>query len=85
MDWPEWWTWELAFTGHVEARMEERGFSELELRGMLESATAFRASGAPGRWLIETRHRDSEWAVIVEPDAVDRILVVVTAYPVSTS
>ncbi|MFW6206525.1 MAG: DUF4258 domain-containing protein [Gemmatimonadota bacterium] len=83
MEWPEWWEWELAFTGHVEARMEERGITEVDLRSMLESATGYRASGAPGRWLIETGHEDSEWAVVVEPDEDDRSLVVVTAYPVS--
>jgi hypothetical protein len=25
--WPEWWEWELAFTGHAERRMEQRGVS----------------------------------------------------------
>ena len=38
MNWPSWWEWELGFTAHVEARMEERGFSEIELRTMLDDA-----------------------------------------------
>ena len=39
MNWPSWWDWELGFTAHVEGRMEERGFSEVELRSMLDGAT----------------------------------------------
>ncbi len=34
-----WWEWELGFTPHIEARMEERDFSEVELRTMLDSTT----------------------------------------------
>ncbi len=30
--WPEWWDWELAFTGHVQRRMEERGTGEKSAR-----------------------------------------------------
>ena len=35
-----------------------------------------------GRWVIETRHGRKDWEVIVEPDNAQRLLVVVTAYPV---
>jgi hypothetical protein len=27
--WPEWWDWELAFTGHAELRMMQRSVTEL--------------------------------------------------------
>ena len=38
MGWPEWWDWELGFTEHVEGRMQERGFWEVDLRKMLHDA-----------------------------------------------
>ena len=37
-DWPDWWEWELEFTSHLEKRMEDRDFTELDLRAMLERA-----------------------------------------------
>ena len=39
LDRPEWWEWELGFDSRIGDRMEERGFSEVELRAMLEDAT----------------------------------------------
>ena len=51
--------------------MEDRDFTEIDLRTMLE-----------GRWVIETRHRRRRWEVIVEPDPTVQRVVVVTAYPV---
>ncbi len=38
---PEWWNWDLSFTSHAELRMEQRGVTEVEVRAMLEKATAF--------------------------------------------
>jgi len=32
---PEWWNWDLSFTGHAELRMEQRGVTEVEVRAML--------------------------------------------------
>ena len=32
MTFPEWWDWELELTPHVEKRMEDRSFSEVDLR-----------------------------------------------------
>ena len=78
--WPEWWEWELAFTGHLELRMEQRGITEVELRSMLQRASGYTPSVVEGRFTIETTHRDRPWIVIVEPDPGDRLLVVVTAY-----
>ncbi len=81
MERPDWWDWPLAFTAHVELRMEERGFSEVEIRAMLEGGMALLPSKRPGRWLVRTRHAGTSWIVVVEPDDENRIVMVVTAYP----
>jgi hypothetical protein len=54
MEWPAWWEWELELTGHLESRMEDRGFSELDLRGMLQRAVGLTADHVPGRWQVGT-------------------------------
>jgi hypothetical protein len=64
--------------------MEDRSFSELELRSMLETAAGYRRDWVPGRWVIETRLRRMPWEVIVEPDEPLQLLVVVTAFPVQS-
>ena len=38
MPWPDWWEWELELTPHLEKRMEDREFTEVDLRAMLERA-----------------------------------------------
>jgi len=80
--WPSWWDWELELTPHVEKRMEDRSFSETDLRLMLEGAILLKPDLVEGRHVVETRHGGRAWEVIVEPDEIDRLLVVVTAYPV---
>jgi hypothetical protein len=77
---PEWWDWELAFTGHVERRMEERGFTEVELRSMLQRAREYSPSVVENRFMIDTTHQGRPWIVIVEPDPAESLLVIVTAY-----
>ena len=79
---PEWWSWDLSFTGHAELRIEQRGVTEVEVRAMLERATRFEASVVQGRFMIHTRRGQGPWVVIVEPDAEARVLVVVTVYEV---
>ena len=81
-EWPEWWDWELEFSPHLLKRMEDRRFTEIDLRRMLQRASGYREDVVEGRWVIETRHRGKAWEVIVEPDLEGRLLVVVTAYPV---
>lgn len=49
---------------------------------MLERATGFRPDVLDGRFVVETRFRAGPWEVVVEPDEVEHLLVVVTAYPV---
>ncbi len=80
---PDWWNWELSFTSHSEMRMEQRGVTEVELRAMLEKATAFGPSVVEGRFMIQVRRLQQPWIVIVEPDADAKLLVVVTVYEVS--
>lgn len=82
MSWPQWWNWELEFTPHLLKRMEDRRFNEVDLRTMLEHAQSYREDIVEGRWVIETRHQEHPWEVIVEPEVASTLLVVVTAYPV---
>lgn len=77
---PEWW--ELELTPHVEKRMEDRDFTEVDLRAMIEAATGYRKDVVEDRFVVETRFRRRPWEIIVEPDATGPFLVVVTAYGV---
>ena len=79
--WPPWWKWELELSSHLLKRMVDRRFSEVDLRTMMEAATAYRQDKEPGRWGVETSHERRAWEVIVEPDAAERLLVVITGYP----
>jgi Domain of unknown function (DUF4258) len=82
MQWPEWWDWELELTPHLEKRMEDRDFTEIDLREMLQCPDGYRPGVIEGRWVIETRHHRASWEVIVEPDFEAKLRVVITAYPV---
>ena len=61
--------------------MVDRRFTEVDLRRMLERAVGYKADVVEGRWVIETRSKRMVWEVIVEPDNEQKLLVVVTAYP----
>jgi hypothetical protein len=63
--------------------MEDRDFNEVDLRAMLQRARGFKDDVVEGRFVILTEHKRSPWEVVVEPDEIDHLLVVVTAYPVS--
>ncbi|MEQ8764837.1 MAG: DUF4258 domain-containing protein [Planctomycetota bacterium] len=67
---------------HLLKRMIDRSFSEVDVRLMMESADEVIRAVEPGR--IISRFAGRPWEVIVEPDEHDQLLVVVTAYPVST-
>ena len=82
MRWPAWWDWELERTPHVLKRMLDRNFTELDLRQMLEEASSLRRDVEEGRWIVSTLHRRRMWEIVVEPDEVERVVVVITAYPV---
>jgi len=60
--------------------MIDRGFSEADLRLMMEDADGLRVGSRVGRWVIATTHLGDAWEVVVEPDEVDRVIVVITAY-----
>ena len=77
--WPAWWRWEIILSYHVLERMAQRGFTEIDLRTMLEHARGYRHE-ADSRWGIQSRWRRQNWEIIVEPDPIAEQLVVVTAY-----
>ncbi|MBV8678518.1 MAG: DUF4258 domain-containing protein [Planctomycetaceae bacterium] len=81
MDWPDWWSWDLELTPHLFKRMLDRRFNEVDLRLMLDAATGFRENHEEGRFVVETTHDGRPWEVIVEPSSSERVLIVVTAYP----
>ena len=68
MQWPPWWDWPLEVGAHIEERMRDRSFTEIDLRTMLQDADGFRPDLVEGRWVIETWWGGRAWAVIVEPD-----------------
>jgi hypothetical protein len=61
--------------------MVDRGFSETDLRAMMETATAIRRDPMPGRWTVDVKRDSRPWRVVVEPDAHGKRLVVITAFP----
>lgn len=85
MNGPTWWDWELELSFHLEKRMLQRDFTEIDLRTMLNRATGYHPDLIEGRWIIATTHRYQPWEVIVEPDFLERLLVVITAYPLLRS
>ncbi len=52
MNWPEWWDWELEITPHVEKRMIQRSFTEIELREMLDRAKTLNLDKEIGRYVV---------------------------------
>ncbi len=72
-------------SAHLLKRMEDRAFNEIDLRRMLEYASGLRTDILEGRFIINVRHSERPWEVIVEPDEVRKLLVVITAYPVEQS
>ena len=79
--WPAWWQWELSLSRHLLERMEHRGFTEIELRAIMEIASGLHPE-TNDRWAIESRWHGQNWEIIVEPDLEAEQLVVITAYPV---
>ena len=81
-EWPEWWQWELELTPHLLKRMADRQFNEVDLRQMLVAPRGYRPSEELGRYVIETLFDNRAWEVVVEPQAEERILLVITAFAV---
>ena len=80
--WPDWYEWELEFNAHLEERMSDRGFDEVDLRLMIETAVGHRENHVEGRCIIDAVHDGRRWEVIVEPMPDEQKLMVVTAYAV---
>lgn len=79
-EWPDWWNWELELTPHLAKRMVDRQFNESELRTMLTDASGY-VPEADGRFVVLAKREGRDWEVVVEPDPIDRVLLVITAYP----
>jgi len=64
--------------------MRQRGFTEIDLRAMLDAAVGFSATGLDDhRIVVGCRHDGAGWKVVLERDARSRRLIVVTAFRVS--
>jgi hypothetical protein len=50
---------------------------------MLEDARTYRPDVVEGRFVVETEHKRSPWKSLSNPDEMDHLLVILTAYPVS--
>jgi len=61
---------------------ERRGVTEVDVRAMLERATALEPNIVEGRFLIHARYAQRPWIVIVAPHGAATLLVVVTDYEV---
>jgi len=79
---PFWWEWELELSPHLLKRMVDRQFNEAELRTMLEKANPIHPNHEAGRWIAACEHDGRTWEVILEPALDEKVLVVVTAYPI---
>ena len=51
---PDWGKWDLELSPHLLKRMEDRRFTELDLRAMLERSRAMDPDLVEGRWVIST-------------------------------
>ena len=60
--------------------MEQRGVNETDVRGMLERAAGFVPATTEGRFVVRASSHGRMWTVILEPDAEERRLVVVTVF-----
>ena len=78
-EWPTWFSWDVRLTEHLLERMPLRGFTEFDIRTMLSHPRTLMPL-PNGRWAVQARLRGKEWRVIVEPDPIERELVVITAY-----
>jgi hypothetical protein len=81
---PAWWDWELELTDHVIVRMEERDFTEIDLRAMLNHAISVHRLDSHGRWLARAPLKGQLWKVILEPDVLRHRIVVITAHRAQT-
>jgi hypothetical protein len=62
--------------------MLQRDFDEIDLREMLQSAKNFEKDIEEGRFKITSGLNGRKWEIIVEPDASEKLLVIITAYSI---
>ncbi|MBK9385296.1 MAG: hypothetical protein IPN34_10825 [Planctomycetes bacterium] len=60
--------------------MIQRDCSETDLRQMIHDAESLVGDPEPGRWRCITKFRGRTWIVILEPDASQNLIVVITAF-----
>lgn len=77
---PEWWGWEFEISPHLLRRMEERDFTETDLRRMLHGVRTVRPDASTGRYRARGYHRNHEWMIVLEPDHETGIVVVIAAF-----
>lgn len=65
--------------------MEDRDFTEVDLRRMFEVAKEIRPDTVADRFAVKTMHNGAAWEIIVEPDHELQCIVVVTAYRVEVA
>lgn len=80
---PEWWVWEFELSPHVLRRMEERGFTEVDLRRMLNGVRSVRPDASAGRHRAHAHYLNRAWTIVLEPDPEARVVVVITAFHVT--
>jgi len=79
---PSWSEWELLLSSHALKRMEQRGLSEIDLRTMLHSASAYTMTMQRDRWLAHCNFQGTKWLVVLEPIHDLELITVVTVFPV---
>jgi hypothetical protein len=85
-DGPDWWRFDLELSLHVEERMIDRSFSEVDLRLMMENPNGLWFGGSVGRLAGGSSKRfiwGEAWGVVVEPDELEQVIIVITAYKVT--
>jgi hypothetical protein len=61
--------------------MRQRNFSETDIRHMLFPVRNVRPLDDASRWVVDSELDRQPWRIILEPDPRERLVVVVTAYP----
>jgi hypothetical protein len=63
--------------------MRHRSFSETDVRHMLFLVRRIRPMEDPCRWSVDSELDGIPWRIILEPVPAERVVVVVTAYPLA--
>ena len=61
---PDWWEFELELSPHVLDRMIDRGFTETDLRLMIEVTDDIRPGSSAERWILGTMFQRQRWEVV---------------------